>query len=335
MGKLLESTPAEVTATAHAASGVAGDWARSGADVRAKLLRGLAEALEAHRNDLVALADRETSLGIARLSGEIDRTAFQLRGFASIVEQGAPFSVVDDEAVVAAPPVGRPRLTRVRVPLGPVAMFSASNFPFAFSVLGGDTASALAAGCPVVVKAHPGHPAVSRAVHSLATQVLEAQGLSPDLIGMVEGASTDVGVSLVREPMIAAVAFTGSYQGGRALEQVTQTRPRPIPFFGELGSVNPVIATPSLLAERGAELAKSLAASITLGCGQFCTSPGLIVLESDVTSDTFVADLGTALEALKPHAMLSPQIRGGFDTGVARWRNHGKAKVLVGPAADA
>jgi NADP-dependent aldehyde dehydrogenase len=195
-------------------------------------------------------------------------------------------------------------------------MFSASNFPFAFSVLGGDTASALAAGCPVVVKAHTGHLMLSNRVHALAQKVLKEQGLPAALIGMVQGGGRDVGVTLIRHPAIAAGAFTGSTSGGAALQAEANSRPRPIPFYGELGSINPVIATKEILAAKGAELATVLAGSITLGCGQFCTSPGVIVLFKGAESDAFVKNLTDALRAQKPHAMLTPGMREAFDAGV-------------------
>lgn len=324
-----ESTPAQIDDAVQAATAAFASFAVSSAAQRATLLCGLAEALEAQRATLVLLADKESGLGVARLSGELDRTTFQLRGFAAQVEQGAAFAYTDDPAVSGAPPVGHPHLMRVRVPLGPVAMFSASNFPFAFSVLGGDTASALAAGCTVVVKAHPGHPELSHAVATIARGVVAAQGLPAGVFGMVEGASIAVGVGLVEHPLIAAVAFTGSFRGGRALEKVAQSRARPIPFYGELGSVNPVVALPAALEAKGAELAQGLAASVAMGCGQFCTSPGVIVVQRDASGDAFVAQLAESLKAATPHGMLSPQIRAGFDKGRAQWAAHAQLKVLV------
>lgn len=202
---LPDSTPEQIDNAVHAAMAAAATFGRSPAATRSALLRALATALEAERASLVPLADAESHLGPVRLNGELDRTCFQLRGFADQVDAGAPYAVVDDAAVAGAPPAGRPRLTRVRVPIGPVAMFAASNFPFAFSVLGGDSASALAAGCPVVVKCHPGHPQLSRATVALAQRVVAQQGLPAGTFGAVEGAAVDVGVNLVRHPGVAAV----------------------------------------------------------------------------------------------------------------------------------
>lgn len=316
------------------AAAVANAWAESSATVRAGLLRGLAMALEQHQQPLITLADQETGLGIARLTGEIARTAYQLRGFADEVNVGTAFQTVDDQAVAGPPPAGRPRLTRISQPLGPVAMFSASNFPFAFSVLGGDTASALAAGCPVVIKAHSGHPRLSRAVHEVARGVLAEQGLPSGLLGLVEGASRAAGVHLVAHPQIAAVAFTGSYQGGTALWKVANERARPIPFFGELGSINPLLALPAILERDGESLAKTLAASITMGCGQFCTSPGVIVLFDHPASERFIQQLSSALQPMTTHRMLTPSMRLGFDEGIARFEHASAARSLFQPHAD-
>lgn len=329
------STPAQVDATVQAAAQAANAWAAADGATRAALLRGLADALEAARETLVPLADRESGLGRPRLNGELDRTAFQLRGFADVAERGDAYAVQDDAAVAGGPPAGRPRLTRVRVPLGPVAMFAASNFPFAFSVLGGDTASALAAGCPVIVKGHPAHPELSRQTIALAQRVLAEQDLPAGLIGFVEGASAETGVRLVQAEAIAAVAFTGSFRGGTALAKIAAERPRPIPFYGELGSVNPVIALPPALQARGAELAQTLAGSICMGSGQFCTSPGVIVVTKDASGDAFVVELARQLAGLAPHAMLTAGIRNAFDAGVSRWHGAAGLRPLVADIADA
>jgi NADP-dependent aldehyde dehydrogenase len=312
-------------------------WAESLPAVRATLLRGLATALEQHQAELVAIADRESGLGEARLNGEVARTAFQLRGFADEVDAGVPYRRVEDEAVAGAPPAGRPRLTRVQRPLGPVAMFSASNFPFAFSVLGGDTASALASGCPVVVKAHSGHPELSRAVFEVAAAVIRETGLPEGVLTLVESASRAGGSYLVQHPGIAAVAFTGSYQGGKALWQVANERSRPVPFFGELGSINPLVVLPVALEHNSEALAKTLAASITLGCGQFCTSPGLILVVESSQSRRFVTQLAEAIAPIGTHRMLTPGMQKGFEAAVATVAEHAvavfyKAADGAGPA---
>ena len=333
------TSPDQLDSAVQAAADAFVSWSASTGNARAVLLRSLALALEADREALVLLADEETALGLPRLNGELDRTAFQLRRFADMAERGVPFDVLNDPAVSGTPPAGHPAMVRQRVPLGPVAMFSASNFPFAFSVLGGDTASALAAGCSVVVKAHTGHLLLSRHVAALAGRVLQEQGLPEGLISMVQGGGKDVGVRLVQHPAIAAAAFTGSTQGGMALQAVANARPRPIPFYGELGSINPVVALPALLAIKGLELAATLASSIGMGCGQFCTSPGVIVLINDGMGDTinvtFVQQLGTALAAQSPHAMLTSGMRQAFDAGVAHLLASGIKPVLHEASAAA
>lgn len=314
------------------AAAAAPQWAVSSAAERAALLRGLANMLEDHQPELVALADEETGLGSARLNGEVARTAFQLRGFATEVEAGTPFKAVDDAAIEGAPPLGRPRLTRIKRALGPVAMFSASNFPFAFSVLGGDTASALAAGCPVVVKAHAGHAGLSRRVFELALQVILQQGQPAGLLTFLDGLSRQAGTYLVQHPQLAAVAFTGSYQGGKALWQAANDRPLPIPFYGELGSINPLIALPAALQQDSQTLASQLAASITLGCGQFCTSPGVILVDDSALSNRFIDQLATALAPMTPHRMLTDGVRKGFEQAAASIA--AEARQVFTPAAD-
>ncbi|MFJ4256347.1 aldehyde dehydrogenase (NADP(+)) [Pseudomonas monteilii] len=292
-------------------------WAQASVQVRCALLEGLAVALEREQAGLVAIADEETHLGPVRLNGEVARTSFQLRGFAEQLKAGVTQRKIVDEAISGPPPAGRPQLTRVQRPLGPVAMFSASNFPFAFSVLGGDTASALAAGCPVVVKAHSGHPRLSKAVYELAQKVIRSQALPDGVLTLVEGASRGAGGYLVQHPGIAAVAFTGSFQGGTALWRLTNERPRPVPFFGELGSINPLVALPAALEVDSENLAQTLAGSITMGCGQFCTSPGVIVVLQGEESERFIGQLIEALAPLRTHAMLTPSMREGFEQASA------------------
>jgi acyl-CoA reductase-like NAD-dependent aldehyde dehydrogenase len=290
-----------VVEQAHAAALI---WSQSSAKARVALLTGLAAALEANSAVLVDLADRETGLGAARLNGELARTAFQLRGFAGEVEAGIPFRTVDDPAVAGAPPAGRPHLTRVLVPLGPVAMFSASNFPFAFSVLGGDTASALAAGCPVIVKAHSGHAVLSRKVFEIAARVIEQQNLPAGVLAFLADTSRDANTYLVQHRYVEAVAFTGSYQGGVALWRAANDRQRPVPFYGELGSTNPLIVLPDALSNGELEPAQTLASSIALGCGQFCTRQ-------------------------TPHRMLTAGISRAYDEGVERLASHPNVKQLI------
>ncbi|AFT86092.1 aldehyde dehydrogenase (NADP(+)) [Paraburkholderia phenoliruptrix] len=308
-------------------------YASAPAKVRSALLRGLANTLERHSDELVSLADDETHLGRVRLNGELARTAFQLRGFAERVDAGVPFATIDDVAVPGTPPVGRPRLTRVLEPLGPVAMFSASNFPFAFSVFGGDTASALAAGCVVVVKPHAGHPELSRRVHALAGDVLREQALPAGVIAFVDQVPRDAGTALVSHPAIAAVAFTGSYQGGLALWRAANARPSPVPFYGELGSINPLVVQPAALVNGVDAPAATLAASITLGSGQFCTSPGLLLVRSDEDGERFVVALADALAKQAPHRMLTPAMYAGFEQASRAISGQPGVRTRLAPSA--
>jgi NADP-dependent aldehyde dehydrogenase len=332
---VLATTEAELEAAIQNSERAYSDWQTSDGDARARLLNVLAQAIEADREKLVELADVETGLGHPRLNGELDRTAFQLRRFATIAQSGGAFTFTDDPAVAGGPPTGHPAMMRVRVPLGPVAMFSASNFPFAFSVLGGDTAAALAAGCTVVVKAHSGHLHTSARVFDVASQAIKDAGFHPGLLQMVQGAGNRIGVALIQHPLIAAGAFTGSTRGGAALRDAARARVRPIPFYGELGSTNPVIATAAALKKGGDTLVQTLASSITLGCGQFCTNPGLLVLQRSDEATAFVEALVLALKALKPHEMLTKAMRNALDEGIANQIRSGAKPLLYTPVEDA
>ncbi len=307
-----DTSPDELSLRVQAAAAAADAWADSGPAQRATALRTVADALDGRGPELVELADRETGLGGPRLTGELARTTFQLRMFADALENGDGHDVLVDPAVPGPPPAGHPELRRVLVPLGPVAVFGASNFPFAFSVPGGDTASALAAGCPVVVKAHPGHPQTSEAVAGVMTAALAAAGAPAGTFGMVRG--LDAGRLLVQHPGIRAAAFTGSYGGGRALFDLAVRRPDPIPFYGELSSVNPVVVTPAA-AERGAALATGYVDSLTLGTGQFCTNPGLLLVPAGSgLTEHVVAETGRR----EPGVMLHGGVAQLFRDNVSR-----------------
>jgi acyl-CoA reductase-like NAD-dependent aldehyde dehydrogenase len=322
--------------TVQAAVNASVTWEATDAATRGRTLRAIASALEANVDALVAVGHEETHLGEPRLRGELARTAFQLRGFASQVEMGTASVRLVEEPIPGAPPESRPRLVKVRVPVGPVAVFAASNFPLAFSVLGGDTASALAAGCAVVVKAHPSHPRLSRMTHEIAVAAIRAQGLDASVLGLVASESLESGVALVRHPGISAVAFTGSVHGGLALEQHARQRERPIPFYGELGSVNPVVVMPEALDGNETELARSLAASMTAGTGQFCTSPGVVmVFRAAKGTAPFVAKLAASLASQSTHEMLNAGIRHNFDRGVARMLNCSGIEVVAGESTPA
>ncbi|MFB7777363.1 aldehyde dehydrogenase (NADP(+)) [Streptomyces bauhiniae] len=307
----VEATADEVDATvreAHAARGALADRA-----VRAAFLREAATGLESVSALLIEVADAESALGPVRLTGELARTAYQLRAFADLVDEGAFLDVVIDHPDPAAtPPV--PDLRRWKIPLGVVAVYAASNFPFAFSVAGGDTASALAAGCPVVVKAHPDHPALSELVAKVLRRAATAHGLPAGVVGLVHGFTA--GVDLIEHPLIAAAGFTGSVRGGRALFDAAAARPVPIPFHGELGSLNPVVVTEDAAAERAQDIGAGLAASMTLGVGQFCVKPGLVLVPAGAHGDGLVKALTDAVSDTEPGVLLDHRMRDAFLAGI-------------------
>ena len=325
----MTTSPEELETIVGRAAAAAPIWARSSAADRASWLRAAADALDAAADELVPIADRETRLGETRLRGEVGRTSGQLRLFASVVEEGSYLELTVDDADAAATPP-RPEMRRLLVPVGPVAVFSASNFPFAFSVAGGDTASALAAGNPVIVKAHSGHPELSRRTAAIVADALEAAGAPAGSLSLVEG--REAGNALVQHPVIKAAGFTGSLSGGRALYDLATGRPDPIPFYGELGSVNPVVITPAAAASRGEELAQGLVGSFTLGVGQFCTKPGVVFVPAGAGFESLV-------EALVPDttggALLTDRITAAFPSGIDALAADPSVEVLArGTAAD-
>ncbi|MFI8387999.1 aldehyde dehydrogenase (NADP(+)) [Streptomyces sp. NPDC085540] len=307
----VEATPSEVdeaVRAAHAARGPLAD-----ATVRAAFLRAAAALLDEAAAHVIEAADAETALGPGRLTGELARTTGQLRAFADAVDAGAYLDIRIDRADPSLSPP-RPELRRYKVPLGVVAVYAASNFPLAFSVPGGDTASALAAGCPVVVKAHPDHPATSELCASLLRRAAVLTGLPAEVVSVVHG--FDAGLELIRHPLVAAAGFTGSIRGGRALFDAAAARPVPIPFHGELGSLNPVVVTPAAAAERAEEIGTGLAGSVTLGVGQFCVKPGLVLVPEGADGDRVTGELTKALGETEPGVLLDHRMRENFVSGV-------------------
>ncbi|MFI9805456.1 aldehyde dehydrogenase (NADP(+)) [Streptomyces sp. NPDC052301] len=324
----VEATAQEVDAAVRAAHAARG--ALAGRAVRSAFLRTAAAGLEAAGDGLVGTADAETALGPVRLTGELARTVYQLRAFADIVDEGAFLDVVVDHPdATATPPV--PDLRRYKVPLGVVAVYSASNFPFAFSVAGGDTASALAAGCPVVVKAHPDHPALSELVAKVLRRAAAEHGIPEGVVGLVHG--FEAGVELIGHPLVAAAGFTGSVRGGRALFDAAAARPVPIPFHGELGSLNPVLVTQAAAAERAEEIGGGLAGSMTLGVGQFCVKPGLVLVPSGAAGDRLVKALTDAVGDTAAGVLLDHRMRDNFIAGVEERSRLAEVESPVTPGA--
>ncbi|MGC0143447.1 aldehyde dehydrogenase (NADP(+)) [Pseudactinotalea sp. Z1732] len=315
---------AQLDRVLQAAAVAAPAWSAMSAEDRAGALEGVADALEGAGSELIPVGMRETNLAEGRLQGELKRTAFQLRLFAEVVRDGRHLDVRIDHAD-ADWPMGAPRpdLRRYLRPIGPVLVFSASNFPFAFSVAGGDTASALAAGNPVVVKAHSGHPELSRMTGDVVTEALRRAGAPDGVFAVVYG--REAGTAAVQDRRIKAAGFTGSIPGGRALFDLANARPEPIPFYGELGSNNPVFVTEAAAAERADEIAEGFIGSFTMGTGQFCTKPGTLFVP---VGSGLVEKLQTAtLPAV--HDFLNEGIGKGHAESLSELSGHPQVEVLA------
>ena len=321
-GTVADSTTQEVAAAVARAQAAAPALADVSPSARRAWLDALAESLVAHRHELAELADTETALGPVRLTGEVDRMAAQIRFYAEVAAEGSYLGVVRDSG---------PRLVRVNQPLGPVAVFGASNFPFGFGVLGNDTASALAAGCPVVAKAHPAHALTCRRLAEIAAEALAVAGAPDGTFGMVSG--MQAGTELVRAPGISAVGFTGSQAGGLALWRIANSRDVVIPVYAEMGTVNPVVVTPRGVAARATEIAEGYVGSFTLGSGQFCTKPGLVLAPA---GSGFADEVGRALkEAAPAPVMLTRGIAEAAGSGVAALVDAGAGVVAAVPGPGA
>lgn len=305
-------------------------------DTRARLLEAIAENIAALGDLLIDRAQSESALPKARLEGERARTIGQLKLFAALVRDGRWFGAVLDSALPERQPAPRSDLRSQRIALGPVAVFGASNFPLAFSVAGGDTASALAAGCPVVVKAHPAHLGTSELVGRAIQKAVADVGLPEGVFSLVFGAGNAIGEALVMHPAIKAVGFTGSRGGGLALMRIAASRHEPIPVYAEMSSVNPMFVMPAALSARTESLARGFVDSLTLGVGQFCTNPGLVVAIAGPALDAFVEAAARALGAKGAQTMLTAGIAAAYEKGVdARADTAGVTRVAEGAASDA
>ena len=302
--------------------------------VRAELLRAVARRLRDAGDELHDICELETGLPRARLEGELERTCVQLELMADAAAEGSHVAAIIDTADPEAPIAPRPDLRRMLVPLGPVAVFGASNFPYAFSVAGGDTASALAAGCPVVVKGHPSHPGTSEQVAACVTAAVAELELPAGMFSLVHGASSHVGEQLARAEQIEAIGFTGSLLGGRALFDVAASRDRPIPVYAEMGSVNPTVISPGALRARGVAIAEGLTASITGGTGQFCTKPGVVLVPAGADGDAFADDVAGRLGQVEAAPLLNARIQSALSAALADLDRDPDVKRL-GSASDA
>ena len=292
-------------------------FSRTSATARAALLRSIAAGLENCSAELVERSMAETALPQSRLAGEVARTCGQLRLFSAIIEDGSWTDARIDRAIPDRKPIPRPDIRSMLVPIGPVAVFGASNFPLAFSVAGGDTASALAAGNPVIVKAHPAHPGTSEIVAAVITEAVAQAGMPAGVFSMLYDNGFAIGQELVKHPAIEAVTFTGSQRGGKTLMDIAARRERPIPCFCEMGSLNPVFVLPGALAEDPRSQAKGLYGSFTLGAGQFCTKPGIIFVPETEGADAFRQELRALTAASSGFTMLTSAIAEAYHRGLA------------------
>jgi len=299
------ATAAEIDDTVQRAAEAFESYAQASGKAKAAFLRRVADGLDAHKEDLAARAHLETALPLPRLLGEVGRTSGQMRLFAGVVEEGSWVNARIDTALPDRRPLPRPDIRSMLRPLGPVVVFGASNFPLAFSVAGGDTASALAAGCPVIVKAHAAHPGTSEIAGSIIADAVRAEGLHAGAFSLVFDAGVEAGTALVKHPLVRTVSFTGSLRGGRALMDLAAARPDPIPCFTEMSSGNPVFVLPGALRKGPGALATGLFGSFTLGAGQFCTKPGIVLVAESAETKDFIDELEKLVDESQPYTLLT------------------------------
>ena len=325
----------QVDAAVQLAQAAFPSYRETSLEQRAAFLEAIAQQILDLGDALIGRAMRETGLPRARLEGERGRTVNQLRLFARVVRDGDWIDARIDRAMPDREPAPRSDIRLRHIPVGPVAVFGASNFPLAFSVAGGDTASALAAGAPVVVKAHPAHPGTSELVGRAIRAAVQACGLHEGVFSLVGGSGNEIGLALVTHPGIQAVGFTGSRRGGVALMQAAAQRPQPIPVFAEMSSVNPVFLLPSALHERGEAMAKSFVASLLGSAGQLCTNPGLVIALTGPDLDRFIEQARAGVDAAPATTMLTADIARAYEAGVSRLLQHADVQPLArGQAGD-
>jgi NADP-dependent aldehyde dehydrogenase len=320
----------QTSAAIKAADSIKSKLSSTNPTQRAAMLNAIADAIEEQKDKLAETANSETALPMARLTGEVMRTVIQIRAFANLVKNGGHFLPIIDLADPNFLPVARPDLRKSQQPLGVVAVFAASNFPLAFSVAGGDTASALAAGCPVIVKAHPSHPNTSQLVYEAVIKGLTSQGLPKELFAIVQGVNPEITHWLAKAPEITAIGFTGSGMVGKLLIKLSQERDVPIPVYAEMGSLNPVFFTPGALSEKADELAKAAMDSALLGSGQFCTKPGIIVVPDDLAGDKFISQVESYVASQKVGPLLNKGIASRFSDAISSLTNSKGLKVISG-----
>lgn len=330
----VEAAEADVDGAMSLAAGAFATYRKSEPARRAAFLRAICAEIEALGEPLIERANQETALGVERLRGERARTVGQLRMFADLIEEGSWVDARIDHANPDRKPLPKPDVRRMLIPVGPVVVFGASNFPLAFSVVGGDTASALAAGCPVVVKAHPAHPGTSELVAGAIVRAAKSSGMPAGVFSMLHGKRPELSLALVRHPAAAAVGFTGSLRAGRALFDAASARPKPIPVYAEMGSANPLFVLPGALAERGEQIAQGLKASVTLGVGQFCTKPGIVVGLDGEHARAFAGSMSKLMETALPGSLLHAGIHSAYLEGVKQVSGVPGVKVAAAASAS-
>ncbi|MFL9927404.1 aldehyde dehydrogenase (NADP(+)) [Herbaspirillum lusitanum] len=323
----ITATEQEVSAAVQAAEQAYPAFRASTSEQRATFLDAIATEIDALGDDFIAAVSRETALPAGRLQGERSRTSNQMRLFAKVLRRGDFYGARIDTALPQRQPMPRPDVRQYKIGVGPVAVFGASNFPLAFSVAGGDTAAALAAGCPVVFKAHTGHLVTSELVADAIERAVKSSGMPAGTFNMIYG--DRVGAQLVKSAGIQAVGFTGSLRGGRALCDMAAARPQPIPVFAEMSSINPIVLMPEALKTRGANIAKDLAASVVMGCGQLCTNPGLLLGVRSPELTAFIEQLSAAISGQAPQTMLNAGGLQHYGSGVSRLQQLPGVKVLA------
>lgn len=314
--KFTEATAEDVDQAVKKAEKAFRIFSKTSGEKRAEFLEQIGQEILNLGDDLIKICMQETALPEARLQGERMRTVNQLKLFAQVIREGSWIGARIDTAQPDRQPLPKPDLRQMKIALGPVGVFGASNFPLAFSVAGGDTASAFAAGCTVVVKAHQAHPGTSEMVGRAIIKAAKATGMPEGVFSLIQGEKTDAGMALVNHPLIKAIGFTGSLKGGRAIYDAAAKRAEPIPVYAEMGSFNPVFVLPGALKERGEKIAQGLAGSVTLGVGQFCTNPGVVVALESSETESFIKKTGEAISGVAPGYMLSDRIKIGYDHGV-------------------
>lgn len=329
-----EATAEEVDDAAGRAEAAFREYRKKNGKERAAFLREIAKEIDSLGDALINRCRQETGLPDARLKGERGRTTGQLNLFADLLEEGSWVDARIETALPDRQPVPKPDLRSMLIGLGPVGVFGASNFPFAFSVAGGDTASALAAGCTVVCKAHPSHPGTSELVAGAIIAAARKSGMPEGVFSLVQGQTADVGLAIVRNPLIQAIGFTGSFGGGKALFDAAAKRETPIPVYAEMGSINPVFILPQAQQAKAEELSNMVSASVTLGVGQFCTNPGVLVTLSGNQDTEFEKLMAKKIEAAPAGSMLSPGIQKNYEAGVKNLKGQPSVEVLSQGSGD-